>query len=106
VSFTFLQNEKGFNNVQGQVEVVKSDKSRKTPTNLPDYDRQLMIIRQNALTNAVNYSNNFNDRYASIPEVIETAQKFEQYTSGKLGAHAAQAILPELGGVNTCNEAP
>lgn len=97
VSFTYIR--KGdYNNVQGPVKVVagskpvaapKSDTAvsvAKTPTNLADYDRQLMIIRQNALTNAVNYTSHFEGKTATVADVIGTAQKFEQYTSGKLAA--------------------
>jgi hypothetical protein len=49
---------------------------------IPILDTQRLILRQNALTAAVNYVNGSTPTGASVEHVISIAKQFEDYTSG------------------------
>jgi hypothetical protein len=55
---------------------------------MPPSDRERAIIRQNALTNAVNYFTSVEgvspDKDTDIDTIIQIAMGFEEYTSGDL----------------------
>ncbi|MCI0560204.1 MAG: hypothetical protein MN733_17080 [Nitrososphaera sp.] len=79
-----------YNNIKGTVEKVSA---AATPvhgvgasSSAKPFDVQAAIIRQNALTNAVNYTIGVlsSDTFPDIADVIKTAQRFEEYTSGRL----------------------
>ena len=50
-----------------------------------------MIVRQNALTNAVNFHANI-EGLGEIDDIIATAREFEAYTSGDLDREASARV--------------
>lgn len=77
-----------YNNIKGAVEkvaAVAASQSAAAASSGKSFDVQAAIIRQNALTNAVNYSVGVLQS-PEISDVIATAKQFEEYTSGRLGA--------------------
>lgn len=67
------------------------------PFPVPSASGEMAIIRQNALTNAVNFVNGLDYPFSGIDEkrdaVIETAYKFAEFSSGQREVKAAQEIL-------------
>lgn len=93
VEIDYEVTDRGYNNIKGNVRIVAPEAKGPVATrkgasaSLPDIERQMMIIRQNALTNAVNFTAAKGSEVpASIADVISVAQRFELYTSGKLGS--------------------
>ncbi|MGH9992864.1 MAG: hypothetical protein ACREBU_01560 [Nitrososphaera sp.] len=86
VEFEYVLNPRGFNDIKGGVKKTTGASSGNSvgSSRLADYERQMMIIRQNALTNAVNYYSTMEPRPGAT-DIVSMAQKFELYTSGKLG---------------------
>jgi len=87
-----------FKNLDGNVVIVEKGSGGGQPTyigstssnkqsyptkGLPELDRQRLILRQNALTNAVNFTGTGD---VSIEEVLKIARQFEAYTSGDADA--------------------
>ena len=82
--------DRTFYNVTGSVKVSEDAPSDASPTNSagkggmtghlhPILSRERLIIRQNALTNAVAFTSG---SASNIEEVLEIASAFERYTSG------------------------
>jgi len=58
----------------------------------PILAKERLILRQNALTAAVNFSNMLSTAFTT-DQVIEVAKKFEYYTSGDMDYDAAEKAL-------------
>jgi len=58
----------------------------------PILAKERLILRQNALTAAVNFSNMLGTAFTT-DQVIEVAKKFEYYTSGDMDYDAAEKAL-------------
>jgi hypothetical protein len=71
--------EKGAGGSQPSYIGAASNKQSYPTKGMPELDRQRLILRQNALTNAVNFVNKDD---ATVEEVLRVAAKFEAYTSG------------------------
>ena len=58
-------------------------------------DRERAIIRQNALTNAVNFhaSRAYEEKELQVEDVIETAKLFEAYTSGDADKEKVEQLI-------------
>ena len=77
-----------FKNIQGKVTKMTAPAGG-APSNtkaMPPSDRERAIIRQNALTNAVNYFTSVHNTYGEtdVDDIIQIAMGFEEYTSGDL----------------------
>lgn len=70
--------------VGGKAEVATSTPAKKEQW-VPDAERQRLIVRQNAVTNAVAYSASKEPKGVTITpaEVIEVAKQFEAYVFGE-----------------------
>lgn len=83
-------------NIQGDVQVLASPvQSAPSRAGYSDVARQEAIIRQNALTNAVAFVLGTKDKKASTEEVIDVAQQFFLYSSGKLAETAHEQAETE-----------
>jgi len=93
VEFNFTQKGQ-YKNIDGPVTVVGGQqqapaqpaKGYSSPVpRADDTERQRMIVRQNALTNAVTFAlGNLKKGEVTTDTVIQIAQEFEYYTSGDL----------------------
>lgn len=64
---------------------------------IPYTDHSTAIIRQNALTNAVNFLTGSSPKKAHSPdEVLLVAAQFANWTSGRMDAEAAEAMDQEF----------
>ena len=109
VSFTYTSVEKNgrtFHNINGNLTIVSSSGGTTPPTaggtvariakvGEPILSRDRLILRQNALTNAVNFVNSqetlMNSGQAFDPvDVLKIASVFESYTSGDIEKKAAE----------------
>jgi hypothetical protein len=76
------KNDRVFNNIKGNVSVVGKTPPPIADALTPYLPRERLILRQNALTNAVNFVIN-NPNSDTTPEaVLKTAAEFEAWTSG------------------------
>ena len=90
-----------FKNIQGKVTKMTAPAAGSAPSNtkaMPPSDRERAIIRQNALTNAVNYFNNINKTTGDddIDAIIQIAMGFEEYTSGDLLKKVQAEVKAEI----------
>lgn len=85
VSFFYESVEKGdrtFHNIKGNVTVVnKTPPPAKGVALGPPLSREWLILRQNALTNAVAFVSQAPGE-GSVADVLETASQFAEWTSG------------------------
>lgn len=108
VSFTYTsveKNDRTFHNINGNVRIVSSGGSPVPPTSSgivakvakvgePILARDRLILRQNALTNAVNFVSS--QEISTDPaEVLKIASIFEGYTSGDVEKKAAESSKEE-----------
>ena len=106
VSFTYTSVEKNgrtFHNINGNLAIVSSSGGTTPPTasgvvakvakvGEPILSRDRLILRQNALTNAVNFMS-LQSKDGGVPEisdVLKTAAEFEAYTSGDIEKKASK----------------
>ena len=103
VSFTYTSVEKNgrtFNNINGSLTIVSSSGGTTPPTasgvvakvakvGEPILSRDRLILRQNALTNAVNFIT-AQQKSAEPADVLKIASVFESYTSGDIEKKAAE----------------
>ena len=91
-----------FKNIQGKVTKMTAPAAGSAPSNtkaMPPSDRERAIIRQNALTNAVNYFTSSTSHEASeddIDAIIQIAMGFEEYTSGDLLKKVQAEVKAEM----------
>ena len=99
VSFAYTSKEVGdrvYHNLQGNVSVTESSGVTPPPTasaaGQPPLVRERLILRQNALTNAVSFASLQVKDGGSIDTaaVISMAREFEAYTSGDVDVKAAK----------------
>jgi len=89
------KNGRTFNNIKGNVSLVSKTSASNMDEKQPSLPRERLILRQNALTNAVNFlaANPMaeakkagpleeGNHLARIAAVLETASQFEAWTSG------------------------
>lgn len=100
VRFDFAQKGQ-YKNIQGNVQVLggmpQAQDSGGTASGgmLPvSLDRQRAIIRQNALTNAVNYFAQFTTE-PTPDDVLEVAKQFEAYTTGDADLEDAKGAFED-----------
>jgi hypothetical protein len=83
VSFFYASEEKNgrvWNNIKGNVTPLKEQPAGDNLA--PSLPRERLILRQNALTNAVNFTINNPNNDTTVLAVLETAAEFEAWTSG------------------------
>jgi hypothetical protein len=76
------KNDRVFNNIKGNVSVVGKTPPPIADALTPYLPRERLILRQNALTNAVNFVVNNPNSDTTAVAVLETAAEFEAWTSG------------------------
>lgn len=77
------KNGRTFNNIKGNVSVLgKTSPPSADALSSPSLSREWLILRQNALTNAVNFTANNPNSDSTVEAVLETAAEFVAWTSG------------------------
>jgi hypothetical protein len=77
------KNGRTFNNIKGNVSVLgKTSPPSADALSSPSLSREWLILRQNALTNAVNFTANNPNSDLTVEAVLETAAEFVAWTSG------------------------
>ena len=77
------KNGRTFNNIKGNVSVLgKTSPPGADALSSPSLSREWLILRQNALTNAVNFTANNPNSDLTVEAVLETAAEFVAWTSG------------------------
>jgi len=106
LSFTYTsveKNDRTFHNINGNVKITGTGDNPVPPTATgkpikltkvgePILARDRCIIRQNALTNAVNFTTaTKGQKKLTVSDVLQVASEFEAYSSGDIEKNAAAA---------------
>jgi len=102
VQFSYDSVEKNgrvFNNIKGNVVVLgkTAAASASSGTPAPSLSREWLILRQNSLTNAVNFTANNPNSDCTVEAVLATATAFVAWTSGEADAELEAAPALEKG---------
>jgi hypothetical protein len=98
ISFLYAAEEKNgrvWNNVKGKL-TVKGKTAPPTADRMTPYlPRERLILRQNALTNAVQFMVSNPNSDATVKAVLKTASEFEAWTSGDSDVREAKKKLSD-----------